>query len=211
MRPAPGIQSAIDKSSVSDLCMMAKISVVSVSSWLLAFLILSNSTPLLLKHSQPVQSGASLLQDPDIISPDLAGSTNKTNSHLLTVWPKLPWWTKIQDSNPEASLDISSVGIELNALQAYTLQEAVLLPFSLEVYKGIGPAETAQNISSGGIRVSFLPNVNRPPSRGIAAKSLAALAFLEKKYGGRTVKAGLRLGMVRVAGIEIQLSEDAIA
>ena len=58
--------------------------------------------------------------------------------------------------------------------------------------------------------MSFLPDANRPPSREIAAKAIAALAFFEQKFGARTVNAGLRLGMLRVAGMEVQLSGGTI-
>ena len=76
-----------------------------------------------------------------------------------------------------------------------------------DIAEGDGPLTEPRNFSSGDVKVSFMPNVNRPPSREVAAKALAALMFLEKKFGGRLVRAGLRLGMVNVAKIEISRLE----
>lgn len=52
----------------------------------------------------------------------------------------------------------------------------------------------------------YSPMERRPPSKEVVAKAITALVFLEKRFGARTLKVGLRLGMVKVASIEVRLS-----
>lgn len=144
----------------------------------------------------------------DSIQPDRSTSPNTTAPTLPSAWPKLPYWTKIQDSRTQEFLDIYSTGPGLTSFEAYVLQEVVLFPLSFRVRGGTGTAESVESIRSGGVSASFTPNEHRPPSQEVTTKAIATLGFLEMKFAARTVKAGLRLGMVRVAGIEVSLVES---
>lgn len=135
-----------------------------------------------------------------------SGPSYTTALDLPSAWPRLPWWTKIQESTPTAFLDVYSIGSEVTPLEAYVLQEIVLIPLSFKVYGGMDPAARAESIRSGGVEASYSPVEHRPPSKAVVAKAITALAFLEKRFGARTLKAGLRLGMVKVASIEVRLS-----
>ena len=143
----------------------------------------------------------SLYQHTELISSDL---NNTTSLNPLSVWPKLPWWTKLKDSDPEAFIEVYSLGSD--PLESHTLQELVLLPLSLQIHRSIEPAATAQKISSRGINALFSPIGQDALSKELAAKAVAALAFFEGKFGGRPVEADLRLGTVKVASITVWLS-----
>ena len=190
------------------LCKMAGTPFALLSFLILLSLILKECISLEVKRTLSLIPGPPSSSTLSSIGSNSTNINNATALHVLNAWPKLPWWTKIQDSNPEAFLDIYSLGTNLEPVQAYALQELALLPLSITVHRGTGPAGKPQYISNGNLNVLYSPNEHRPPSRDVAAKAIAALAFLEKKFGGRVVKAGLRLGMVKVAGIEVWLSGD---
>lgn len=80
------------------------------------------------------------------------------------------------------------------------------MPLAFKVHRGAAVASQVESVSMGGVNASYLPIEQRPPNRDVAAKAVAALTIQEKTFGARTVKAGLRLGMLKVADIEVQLS-----
>lgn len=58
-------------------------------------------------------------------------------------------------------------------------------------------------IGEGGVGAVFVPVRGRAPGREVAATAVAALAMAEWSFGGRGVRAGVRVGEVRVAGLEV--------
>jgi len=183
---------------------MALVSLLSLL--LLSFSLLSTILPSAALPTNAIQSLDLEPANRTFKQPKLPGASYDTPVDLPGAWPKLQWWTKIQESNPTAFLDIYSVGSQMNALEAYALQELVLIPLSFKVYGGVDPADKAESTRSEGMEAMYLPMEQRPPSREVAAKAITALAFMEKRFGARTVKAGLRLGMVKVASIEVRRS-----
>lgn len=162
--------------------------------------LLGNAIPML--DLDPAQSNPQRLNFSD--------SSYITALDLPSAWPHLPWWTKIQESNPTAFLDIYSIGPQVNPFEAYALQELVLIPLSFNVYGGMDPAARAESIRNGGVEAMYSPMEQRPPGKEVVAKAITALAFLEKRFGARTLKAGLRLGMLKVASIEVRLCKREI-
>ena len=57
--------------------------------------------------------------------------------------------------------------------------------------------------SEEGARAEYVPVAEREPSRKLAATAVAALAMGEWKFGARGVEAAVRVGEVRVAGLEV--------
>ena len=49
----------------------------------------------------------------------------------------------------------------------------------------------------------FVPVRGRAPGREVAATAVAALAMAEWSFGARGLRAGVRVGEVRVAGLEV--------
>lgn len=144
------------------------------------------------------------------ITPHLPPPTNNITaasfSPPLTVWPTLPWWTKLRNRNldPPAFLDIFSIADHpATPQQTYILQELVLLPLAHRIHQGAGPADESEAISSGGVRAEFVPVEGRAPSREVAATAVAALAMTEAKFGARGLRGAVRVGEVRVAGLEV--------
>ncbi len=81
--------------------------------------------------------------------------------------------------------------------------EIVLLPLAQQIHQGTGPANDTEAVSSGGVRAVFVPVEGRAPSREVAATAVAALAMAEWKFGARAARAAVRVGEVRVAGLEV--------
>lgn len=142
--------------------------------------------------------------------PSLTLTTNTTTP--LTIWPNLPWSTKLRTSDPEppAFLDIFSVDAHPTTPQrAYELQEFVLLPLALWISSLEGPATETEIASVGGreaigaMGARFVPVQGEEVSRVVAATAVAALALAERDFGARGVSGGIRVGEVRVAGVEV--------
>lgn len=80
------------------------------------------------------------------------------------------------------------------------------MPLAFKVHRGAAVASRVESVSVGGVNASYLPIEQKLPNRDVAAEAIAALTIQEKTHGARTVKAGLRLGMLKVGNIEVQLS-----
>ena len=178
-----------------------------VNYLLILILMISRSTSLPNGVTLPLARDSSLRSSSDNNISVASGIFNVTTPHTLSIWPKLPYWTKIRNTDPPEFLDIYTLGAEATPREAYELQELVLFPLGNKIHAGSEPAGSIEETSHAGMRAVYTPNPYRPPSREAAARAVAALTFLEKTFGTRAVSAGLRLGMVRVAGIEVTLGD----
>ena len=127
-------------------------------------------------------------------------TTHPAPSSTLTIWPTLPWWTKLRNSN----LDIIAIDDHAaSPQQSYILRELVLLPLAQQIHQGAGPANITEIIGDSGVGAEFVPVEGTAPSREVVATAVVALAMAEWDFGARAVRAGVRVGEVRVGGLRV--------